>query len=230
MCGRYVSPDTPAIERAFHVGRTNSNPFPRRFNVAPTMQVPIIRLGADGKPELAEARWSFVPRWWKQKKPPAHCFNARMEDAADKSMWRYSYANARCLVPAEGWYEWRAVQGTEPITGEIKMVRQPYFIFRPDRGLICFAGLMSYPSPDAAGLTCAVITRSAAPSVADVHHRMPAVLSEQLFADWLSPAITKTEQITSLLSRVDINFEHYPVTPRLNGARTDEESFVLPIQ
>lgn len=71
MCGRYVSPDTAAIERAWHIGRTNSNPFPRHFNVAPTAQIPILRGNpATGDLELVEARWGLVPSWWKQELAP----------------------------------------------------------------------------------------------------------------------------------------------------------------
>src|ERR1700682_1164850 len=103
MCGRYVSPDTAAIERAWHIGASNSNPFPRRFNVAPTMPVQVIRGHRDfGHPQLVEARWGFIPGWWKQPKPPGHCFNARSEEAASNPMWKYSFRNARCLIPAEG--------------------------------------------------------------------------------------------------------------------------------
>jgi putative SOS response-associated peptidase YedK len=78
MCGRYVAPDTDAIERALHLGPSNGDPFPRRFNVAPTMPVQIIyRDRQFSEPRLGEARWGLVPGWWKQPKPPSHCFNAR---------------------------------------------------------------------------------------------------------------------------------------------------------
>src|SRR4051794_26210482 len=134
MCGRYVAPDNAAIEAAWHIGRRNSNPFPRRFNVAPTMPVQVIAGDREfGEPLLLEARWGFVPGWWKQAKPPSHCFNARAEEAASKPTWRYSYRSARCLVPAEGWYEWRDAERADPVTGELKAYRQPHFIARNDR-------------------------------------------------------------------------------------------------
>ena len=101
MCGRYVSPDQAAMEREWHVGRANSNPFPRRFNVAPTTLVPILRLdrGSD-ELELTAARWGLIPHWWKDAKIPVHTIDARSEDAATKPMWRAALRNWRCLIPA----------------------------------------------------------------------------------------------------------------------------------
>ena len=121
MCGRFVSPEERALERAFNLGRRdNPNPFPRRFNVCPTDTIPFLRMpSSSDQLELATARWGLVPHWWKEAKPPRASFNARLEEAADKPMWRDAFARARCLVPAEGWYEWRAVERVDPATGEI---------------------------------------------------------------------------------------------------------------
>src|SRR5579859_6687005 len=108
MCGRYVSPDIASIEAVWHIGRINSNPFPQRFNVAPTTDIPILRLRRDTfELELDLAKWSFTPSWWKNPKPPSHCINARVEEAATKPMWKHAYRYARCLVPALGYYEWQ---------------------------------------------------------------------------------------------------------------------------
>jgi putative SOS response-associated peptidase YedK len=107
MCGRYVSPEQAAIEHEWPIGRANSNPFPRVFNVAPTTLVPILRLDRESDElELTAARWGLIPHWWKDNKLPAHTINARSEDAPTKPMWRTALRNWRCLIPAEGWYEW----------------------------------------------------------------------------------------------------------------------------
>jgi putative SOS response-associated peptidase YedK len=181
--------------------------------------------------KLAEARWGFVPGWWKQPKPPSSSHNARTEEAADKPMWRYSYTRARCLIPAVGWYEWQEVELPDPRTGEIKAANQPHFIRRGDGRLVVLAGLMSiwYPNRDTSLLTCAVLTRDAAPSVADVHDRMPAVMPRELVADWLNPDIQRPEDVTAMLQQVDTDFVHWLVTRRLNAAKTDEDEFILPI-
>lgn len=88
MCGRYVSPEQGAIERAWHVGRTNSNPFRRRYNVLPSTQVPILRWASYADEfELTEARWGLIPHWWNKPTAPTSTINARSEEAAGKPMW-----------------------------------------------------------------------------------------------------------------------------------------------
>lgn len=161
MCGRCVAPDTAAIERAWQIGRVNSNPFRQRYNVLPTTTVPILRVGSSSGIELVEARWGFIPSWWKDAKPPQSTFNARSEDAAGKPMWRLPYRRSRCLLPAVGWYEWRSAETIDKTTGEVRKFKQPYFIYPRDRQLICFAELMS--AREISGeeqLSCAILTRA----------------------------------------------------------------------
>jgi putative SOS response-associated peptidase YedK len=230
MCGRYVSPETAAIEREFHIGRANSNPFGRRFNVLPSTQIPLIRL-AEGVRELTEARWGFAPPWWKKPKPPTACFNARAEDAAGKPMWRGAYAGGRCIVPAEGWYEWQEAELVDSQSGEIKRVKQPHFILRADRRLVGLAGLMSvwHSRPGEPILTCALMTRAAAPSVADVHERMPVVIQDEALDAWLDPHMSDPREVARIIAAAQSEFVHYPVTRRLNSAKTDEEAFTVPV-
>lgn len=231
MCGRYVAPDTAAIERAWHIGRTSGNQLGIRYNVAPTMPIQILRGNpATRELELVEARWGFIPGWWKEAKPPASSHNARSEEAAGKPMWKFSYAKARCLVPAVGWYEWRAAQRADPETGELKPYKQPHFIRRADQRLVCFGGLMSLVVKDGTKLlTVAVLTREAAPSVADVHDRMPVVIQETVFARWLDPDIQQSDQVAMMVRNAASDFEHHQVTTRLNSAKTDEAEFLNPI-
>jgi len=219
MCGRYVSPDIAAIERAWHVGRGNSNPFGRRFNVLPTTNIPIIRANAEsGELELAEARWGLIPAWWKQDKPPSYSINARAEEAAAKPMWRDAYRRARCLVPAEGWYEWKKVGAA----------KQPHFIFRRDRRPVCFAALMAQWAR-AGGeplLSCAILTRDASPSVAEVHDRMPVVLPDELLVRWARADVQKAEDVTGMVKLAQSEFEHYAVSARLNAAKDDRPDMI----
>jgi putative SOS response-associated peptidase YedK len=229
VCGRYVAPDAAAIEAAWHIGRQSSNPFAVRYNVQPTSMVPILRgEPARGEPALVEARWGFIPPWWKQAKLPSHCFNARSEDAREKPMWRGAYRFARCLVPALGWYEWRDAERTDPRTGEIRAYRQPHYIYRPDRRPVCFAGLMASwrPPGKEALLSCAILTRPAVPAVADIHERMPVVLEESFFADWLDPGLADPDKVSAIIRAGQSGFAHHAVTPRLNAAKTDEPEFM----
>jgi putative SOS response-associated peptidase YedK len=234
MCGRYVSPDRAAIERAWQVGRGNSNPFGPRYNVLPTTLVPILRAapGAGGRLELAEARWGLVPPWWKQAKPPQSTFNARAEDAAAKPMWRQPYRRSRCLLPASGWYEWQAVERLDEKTGEIREYKQPHFIYAPDRRPVCFAGLMSEgPGADgAARLSCAILTRASAGRVAEIHDRMPVVLPEASFKSWLAPEVVEPDEVAAMIDYARSDFEHYPVSTRLNAAKDDDAALIQPLQ
>lgn len=229
MCGRYVSPDTAAIERQWYIGRTNSNPFTRHFNVAPTTLVPIIRRpGSAGELELTEARWGFVPQWWKDEKLPRLSFNARSEEAATKPMWRQAYRASRCLIPAEGWYEWKAVRRPDWTTGKVGASKQPCFIYRTDRKLVCFAGLMSI-SRELRMPTCAILTRTAAPSVADVHDRMPVVLPDAAFGPWLDPELNAPNGVADIITSAQTEFEHYPVSTRLNTMKEDRPELIEPL-
>jgi putative SOS response-associated peptidase YedK len=231
MCGRYVSPDTAAIERTWQITRLSGDPFPLRFNVAPTMAVPIIWRAAGGL-EFTPARWGLVPSWWKQVKPPGNCFNARSEEAASKTMWRDAFRAARCLVPMLGWYEWQEFERVDGATGELKKFKQPHYFFVERDRPGAFAGLMStWAAPGQAPVvTCAILTRPASPSAADIHDRMPVVLPIEAQAAWLDPAIVDAAQVAEIVrTAAASNVQHYPVSPRLNAAKNDDEDLINPI-
>jgi len=232
MCGRYVAPDRAAIERAWHIGRENGNPLRRRFNVLPTTGIPVLRGDPGGELELAEARWGLIPEWWKQDKPPSYSINARSEEAAAKPMWRHAWRHSRCLIPAEGWYEWQAVQQTDPRSGEIRTRKQPHYIFRHDRKPVCFAGLMASWSRQGEKpiLTCAILTRDASPSVAQVHDRMPVVLPDELLVRWVRADVDKADEVASMVKLAQSKFDHYPVSTRLNSAKSDDPELIAPVQ
>ena len=209
MCGRYVSPDQAAIERVWHLGRQNSNPFVRRFNVQPTSIVPMLRVDPEsGELELVSARWGLVPSWWKDAKPPQSCFNARLEEAAAKPMWRDAMRRTRCLIPAEGWYEWQP--RVRP--GSAKPYKQPYFIHRRDAAPLAFAGLMSAARLADGGepLLTARFSPRRHPAISRKYHsRMPVVMPVELQAAWLDPALNDGAKAAELL----------PVDGRDSGAR-----------
>jgi putative SOS response-associated peptidase YedK len=231
MCGRYVSPEQAAIERAWNVGRDDANPFARRFNVQPATLVPILRRSRrSGAPALSQARWGLIPNWWKSERPPKASFNARSEEAADKPMWRQPLRTARCLVPAEGWYEWKGVERVDPATGEVVKIRQPYFIRLPGGRLFCFAGLMALwnpPGKDGPVLSCSILTGPAAPQLAGIHERMPLALPDDTHAAWLDPAMTDGAQALALLqARALTGFEHYAVSARVNSGKDDDPGLI----
>ena len=213
MCGRYVSPEQASIERAWQIRRSSGLDFVRRFNVQPTTDVPVLSL-EDGELALAAARWGLIPHWWKQDKPPTFTINARLEEAAGKPMWRDPMRRTRCLLPAEGWYEWQELAGG----------KQPHFIARTDRRPFCFAGLMSTWNGKR---SCALLTKAAEGPVAEVHDRMPVVLPDEAHPGWLDPALKDATEFARAhaLAR---EFTHYPVSKRVNNARNEGPELIEP--
>ena len=231
MCGRYVSPGEAEIERFWHIGRHNNNPFARRYNVSPTSIIPILRVDrSTGEIELVNARWGLIPIWWKEPKPPRMTFNARSEEAATKPMWKSPLAKSRCLVPAVGWFEWKAVERNDPATGEIKQVKQPHFFHLPDDQLFAFAGVMAMwksANEEIWQASCAFLTRDAAGPAAEVHERMPVVLSKDAEAEWLDPKITDpVEAMTIAREHGVTEIEYHQVSSRVNVAKSDDEELI----
>jgi putative SOS response-associated peptidase YedK len=237
MCGRFVSPEERALERAFDLGRRdNPNPFSRRFNVFPTDTIPFLRMPSNAdRLELATGRWGMVPHWWKEAKPPKTSFNARLEEAAEKPMWRDAWSRARCLVPAEGWYEWQAVERVDPATGEIRPAKQPYFIRSKDGAILRFAGLMAYwknPKTGEALRSCAILTAPAAGPLADIHERAPLVLSPEAQDAWLDRRITDPKRVEQIAGRrvPPAELTQWKVRLLVNNAKSDGPELIEPLE
>lgn len=220
MCGRYVHPDEAAIERVWKIDRRNSVKFILpSFNVAPTTRVPLILRSQTGAFELHDARWGLIPAWWKKPTAPNLTFNARAEEAADKPMWRASLAAQRCLMPAHGWYEWNE---REPLTQARAGANQPYYLYCPNMDVIAFAGLWSlWEGPDGAAiLSCALLSREAAPAIAGIHHRMPAVVQPDLYDDWLDPQ-QGTSEALAIVRKARTDLKGHRVSLKVNNTRDD---------
>jgi len=235
MCGRYVSPEEAAIERVWNLTRGGGDPFTRNFNVAPTTRVPLLRRDPEsGHLELTAARWGLIPVWWKEAKLPVHTINARSEEAATKAMWRNPLRQARCLMPAEGWYEWQKIERVDPETGEVKAKKQPHLIYRKGAQPFCFAGLMSSWTPPGQTdplLSCSILTRAASPSVAAVHDRMPVVLPEAAHDAWFDPEITDAAKVMTIIRECAVHdFDHHAVSTRVNSPKNKDATLTEPIQ
>jgi putative SOS response-associated peptidase YedK len=227
MCGRFVSPEERALERAFELGRRdNPNPFARRYNVCPTDTIPFLRQPSNSdRVELATGRWGMVPYWWKEAKPPKTSFNARLEEAADKPMWRDAFARSRCLIPTEGWYEWQAVERLDPSTGEIQKARQPYFIRARGAEIFCFAGVAAYwkNSRGEALRSCAILTAQAQGALAQVHDRAPVVLPRENYGAWLDRKLTDPGKARALAEGAlpSAAFTQWKVRLLVNNSKSD---------
>ena len=183
MCGRYVlKANLPEIARmlGLDVGTDVGFELAPRYNIAPTQDVPACRAGEDGERRLAMLRWGLVPRWAKDTKLAYRMINARGETVAEKPAFRDAFRHRRCLIPADGYYEWKKV-------GERK---QPNFLYRRDERPFCFAGLWERWHKGGADPveSCAIITTQANQLGAEIHDRMPVILPQSEFARWLAAA------------------------------------------
>lgn len=215
MCGRFVTPEIAAMERFWHVGGRNWHQFILpTFNVAPTTQVPILLKDQNGEWEVRSARWGLIPSWWKKPEPPSMTFNARSEEAAGKPTWRDAMKGRRCLMPMRGWYEWQVVPGAK--------TKQPYFVSVPGEDVLAVAALWStWKGPDGASvLSCALLSKEAAPSIAHIHHRMPVVLKPEHYDAWVD-STAKPEAVQAMITDARIDLSGYPVSTRVNQVRNN---------
>lgn len=228
MCGRYVSPDTDTIKNWWKNPLQTTAEFPFHFNVAPTLQVPLIQAIPERGNTLGLARWGLVPHWWKETGLPTFSFNARSEEAHQKPMWRHALQHSRCIMPAAGWYEWKTEPVVDTRTGEVKTGKQPYFLFKTGEPVISIAGLVSsWMSEDGPLLTCALLTKAAPPELLQVHDRMPVILDRADCEQWLNTD-TSPDTVQALIRQSDTAFAFYPVSKAVNNARNNRAELMQP--
>lgn len=229
MCARFVSRILAAVERAIEIRW--HDPFELIYNAAPTMNLSVVTADRAGL-SVRAMKWGLIPGWWKQAKPPKLTINARFEEASDKPMWSAAFRGARCLVPALGWYEWRTEARVDTRTGEIAEARQPHFIHLDGLAPLCLAGLWSRWSPEPGAeplLTFSILTRGAAPGLAELHDRMPVVLPATSYEEWLDPANTDASRTTQLIQTHALSeFRAYPVSTYVNNPRNQGERCLEP--
>ena len=230
MCGRYTVRRIDSLRSIFDA-RTSSkfdefseirrSGLQGLFNIAPSMQIPVVRLNSKGERVLDLIRWGLIPSWTKEKPKSQPC-NARAETLATSGMFRQALERRRCLVPADGFYEW---QGAKP-------PKQPYFIHRPDDRPFAFAGLWERWKPDAETDpidTCTIITTSPNELMAPIHNRMPVVLDESEYERWLDRG-QQPDEIEKLLNPYDGELQADPVSTRVNNVRNDGPELVEPVK
>lgn len=223
MCGRYVSPRETEIERHWHIGRDNSNPFPGRYNAAPAQQLPILRVDSEHGRYLALLRWGLVPSWAKDLSIGARMINARAETAAEKPAFRAAFRRRRCLVPMMGFYEWQKA-------GARKL---PHYVHLLNAELFGVAGLYEYwPGKDGADPieSYTIITTDANEMMAKIHNRMPVILPERDHDAWLDPKNDKTDGLQKLLKPYPAEeMRTYPISMRVNNVKNDGPELIEPL-
>ena len=220
MCGRYVITSAPEAIRALFRYQEQPN-FPPRFNVAPSQPIPIVRL-ADGKRQFALVRWGLLPSWVKDPKTFALLINARGESVIDKPAFRAAMKRRRCLIPADGFYEWQA-GGSR---------KQPYFIRLKSGAPMAFAGLWEcWTGPNGEELeTAAIVTTNANRALGHIHDRMPVILAPEAFDLWLNCAEVDAQTAAALITPApDDLFEAYPVSTDVNRVANDNAKLLEPL-
>lgn len=220
MCGRYELHTHPAaIALAF--GLPHPPAIAPRYNIAPMQDVPVVRKTRSGERELAQVRWGLVPRWAKDASIGARMINARAETLAEKPAFRTALRRHRCLLPANGFYEWRAIPGAG---------KQPYHIGMRDGEPFALGGLTErWLSPDGEVLdTCAIVTTQANALLTPLHDRMPLVIAPSSYERWLD--VAADDDVTDLLMPFPADaMAYYPVSTRVNAVRNDDASIIEPV-
>ena len=219
MCGRFtLHHSIEKIAQRFSVPEF-SLPFGPRYNIAPSQNVTAI-IQTDQR-EFADFKWGLLPFWAKDPKIGNKLINARAETLGEKPSFKYALAKRRCLIPTDGWYEWKKQKGGN----------KPYYLRRKDSELFAFAGLWEeWKTPEGEILaTCTIITTEPNELMAQIHHRMPAILKPQHEAAWLDPAAHYAPALTQLLQTYpDDNLEAIPVSRAVNSPALDDATLLEP--
>ncbi|KRF30345.1 SOS response-associated peptidase [Nocardioides sp. Soil805] len=241
MCGRYASSRRPEdlVEEFEVVADRTPAPLAADYNVAPTKEVYAVveRPPTKDSPEPPERQlrvltWGLVPSWAKDPAIGNRMINARMETVADKPAYKRAFAVRRCLLPADGYYEWYPTSQT---TKAGKPVKQPFFIRPADGGVLAMAGLYEIwrdPSraeddPERFRWTCTVLTTEAEDSLGHIHDRMPLMVERDRWSQWLDPRVGG--ELSLLVPAAPGSLEAYPVSKAVGNVRNNGPELVEPL-
>jgi putative SOS response-associated peptidase YedK len=221
MCGRYDNLIAREAYRSMYKAmRVPASNFPPRYNIAPTDQIPIVRVDPrDGERELVMARWGLIPGWMREKPKIPH-INARAETVHKLPLFREAFARRRCLIPATGFFEWQTVPGG----------KQPWRFVRKDLEPFAFAGIWEFSRLGGEDiLSGCIIVGEPNPLVAGVHDRMPVMLIPDDYDRWLDPALTVDEARALLKPYDEALMKAYRVSRVVNSVKNDTPACVEPL-
>lgn len=231
MCGRFVSITEPdGLTRFFTVDERKADDLPASYNVAPSQQVYAVT-EHQAERLLVKFQWGLVPHWAPDPKIGNKLINARAESVAEKPAFRDAFKRKRCLIPADGFYEWRRLAEKRKV---------PYFIHHADGLPLAFAGLWSSwrekdlpeNTPEDAGWlrTCTIVTTEAGPRIQQLHTRMPVILPPNLWDAWLDVDLKDTDELRAILAAAgDEILVWHPVSTRVNTPAIDDPSLIEPV-
>ncbi len=220
MCGRFVSHSSLSlIEKTFNVDSVAAEVSPN-YNIAPIQTVPVIV--RNHQTRLDMFHWGLVPFWAKDLKIGSRLINARVETVAQKPSFRNAFKKRRCLIVADGFYEWKGPKGQ----------KQPWYLTLSADEPFAFAGLWERWTGDLKGeyLSCVIITTAASKSVRDIHDRMPVILSPEAYDTWLDIENDDAAKLNSILKEGHIrDLMCYPVSKRVNSVRNNDAECITPL-
>ncbi len=223
MCGRFVGyRQLDELQQFFPIDRANCD-VAANFNVAPTQEILAIYT-YEGENWLDRFHWGLVPFWAKDPSIGNRMINARAETIDEKPSFKNAFKKRRCLIIADGFYEWKGTKGQ----------KQPMLITLPDKKPFAFAGLWEiwHKNKQApAYRSCTIITTEASASIREIHHRMPVILKPEVYKDWLNPQYQNTENLKHILAVERLTeLTSYPVSKQVNSARNNDLSLLDPIK
>ncbi len=221
MCGRFTLTVDPAELRQDFSAYTFPSEFAPRFNIAPSQ--PVLAIPNDDRNEADFFVWGLIPMWAKDPAIGNRLINARGETLAEKPAFRGSLKYKRCLILADGFYEWKSGPG--------RKTKTPFFIHMKDRKPFAFAGLWdSWNSPDGSLIkSCTIITTEPNDLMTLIHNRMPAILHPREYAQWLDPSPQTPDQLKPLIKPYPAEaMDAYPVSPLVNKPSNDMPELVVP--
>ena len=214
MCGRFAVTLPPdAVAQWFDAASSNDLPDTPNYNICPTNQVAVVLPGSQRR--LVPMRWGFLPHWYKSETDGPLLINARSETIAEKPAFRNACRERRCLIPANGFYEWTKTEDGK---------REPWFIH--GAAPIVFAGVWQNWGPDGIR-TCAIVTCGANPKMAQIHHRMPVILGPEDWALWLGETPGKAAPLMQAAPEDALDF--FRVNPAVNSNRASGSELIEPL-
>lgn len=223
MCGRFVGfRSLDELKGYFPIDKAACE-VTANYNAAPSQEVLAVVKHA-GENWLERFHWGLVPFWAKDISIGNRMINARSESIAEKPSFRNAFKKRRCLILADGFYEWKGEKGR----------KQPVFITLPDKKPFAFAGLWETWNNKGAQefiyKSCTIITTGASKSIRDIHHRMPAILKAEAYETWLDPANQNTAKLHGILKEsIWTEFVNYPVSTQVNSTRNNDISCIEPV-
>jgi putative SOS response-associated peptidase YedK len=222
MCGRFAFHSPRELTaQLFTLPELPPETAPR-WNVAPGTDIAVVRIASDGRRELVRLRWGLVPSWAKERSIGQRLVNARAETLAEKPAFRGAFRRRRCLVPADGYYEWRVLPGG----------KQPYFVQAESGRPFAMAALWEHWTDPASGEaleSVVIVTREAAGIVSEIHTRMPLIVPEAEYALWLDPKADAAAAL-ALLVHADASpaLSAHPVSRRVNSPQNEGAELTTP--